>query len=207
MKTNFLIFIALFAVSAHAYCNSYVPSRTRYLNLSMQSETGSLHCLIDEKPIDATLSSDGEAVIVSGTAYVPVAELSHCKADVPIHVRRAAPHVGFLSDINIKAGIYASMVPVSASPVCFLAVVAKIGSDRNLVKKPGFYRTAVSKSTLEEEGSSDMNPVISLDGKYISVDRRQCGSDSKIDVIEIKTGRSIAIDNEACSKLFNWVSK
>jgi hypothetical protein len=138
VKTNFLLFIALFAVSAHAYCNSNVPSRTRYFNLSVQSETESLHCLIDEKPIDATLSSDGEAVIVSGTAYVPVAELSHCKADVPIHVRRAAPHVGFLSDINIKAGIYASMVPVSVSPMVFLEVAAKIGSDRNLVKNQVF---------------------------------------------------------------------
>jgi Tol biopolymer transport system component len=65
----------------------------------------------------------------------------------------------------------------------------------------------VSKSTLEEEASSDMNPVISLDGKYISVDRRQCGSDSGVDVFEIKTGKSISIDNETCSKLFNWVAK
>lgn len=65
----------------------------------------------------------------------------------------------------------------------------------------------VSKSTLEEEASSDMNPVIPFDGKYISVDRRQCGSDSRVDVFEIKTGKSISIDNETCSKLFNWVAK
>jgi hypothetical protein len=93
---------------------------------------------MNEEPIGATLSSDGEAVIVSGTAYVSVAELSHCKADVPVHVQRAAPHVGFLSNVNIRAGIYASMVPVGVSPMSFLAVVAKIGSDRNLVKNPVF---------------------------------------------------------------------
>jgi hypothetical protein len=207
VKVNFLVFIALFVASVHAYCNANVTDAAGSFDLSMQTEAGNFHCLVDEKPIDATLSSDGDSVIVSGTGYVPVEELSHCKADVPVHVRRAAPHVGFLSDINIKAGIYASMVPVGVSPLSFLAVVGKIGSDRNLVQKPGFYRTTVSESKLEEEATSDMNPVISLDGKYISVDRRQCGLDPKIDVIEIKTGEAIVIDNKACGKLFNWVAK
>ena len=113
--------------------------------------------------------------------------------------------MGFLSDINIKASIYASMVPVAVSPLSFVAVVGKIGSDRNLVEKPGFYRTTVSKSKLEEEASSDMIPVISLDGKYISVDRHQCGSDPEVDVIEIKTGKTKVINNKACNRLFNWV--
>ncbi|MGF6415130.1 hypothetical protein [Paraburkholderia sp. MM5482-R1] len=206
MKTNFLVFVGLLAASVQVYCNTTNSTNTAAsFNLSVQTKAGDFHCLIDEEPIDVALSSDGEAVIVSGTGYVPIGELSHCKTDTPVHVRRAAPHVGFLSDINIKAGIYASMVPVSVSPLSFLAVVGKIGSDRNLVEKPGFYRTTVRKSKLEEEASSDMDPVISLDGKYISVDRRQCGSDPDIDVIEIKTGKTIVIDNKACSRLFNWI--
>jgi len=205
VKENFIIFASVLAASAHAYSKNNATRARESFNLSVQTEAGSFHCLIDEKPIGITLSSDGEAVIVSGTGYVPVDELSHC-TDVPVHVRRAAPHVGFLSDVNIKAGIYASMVPVGVSPLSFLAVVGEIGSDRNLVQKPGFYRTAVSESKLEE-AASEMNPVISLDGKYISVDRSQCGLDPKIDVIEIKTGKAIVIDNIACGKLFNWRSK
>lgn len=65
----------------------------------------------------------------------------------------------------------------------------------------------MSEAKLKEEASSDMNPVISLDGEYISVDRRQCGSDSEVDVVEIKTGKTVAIDNKTCGKLFNWAAK
>ncbi|WP_155633216.1 hypothetical protein [Burkholderia stagnalis] len=170
----------------------------------MQTKVGEFHCLVDKEPIDVTLSSDGEAVIMSGTDYIPVNELSHCKSGTPVRVRRAAPHVGFLSDINIKAGIYASKVPVAVSPLSFVAFVGKIGSDRSLVKVPGFYRTSVGASRLKEEASSIMNLVISLDGKYISLDRHQCGMDQKIDVVEIKSGRMVVIDNKDCSALFNF---
>jgi len=206
VKINVLVFVGLLVGSVQAYGNTTSATNTAgSFNLSVQTKAGDFHCLVDEEPVDVTLSSDGEAVIVSGTGYVPVGELSRCKAGTPVHVRRAAPHVGFLSDINIKAGIYASMVPVAVSPLSFVAVVGKVGSDRNLVEKPGFYRTTVSKSKLEEEASSDMTPVISLDGKYISADRHQCGSDPEVDVIEIKTGKTIVIDNKTCSRLFNWV--
>jgi hypothetical protein len=206
VKTNVLVFAGMLAASVQAYCNTTsAVNAAGSFSLSVHTKAGDFHCLVDEEPIDVTLSSDGEAVIVSGTGYVPVSELSRCKAGTPVHVRSAAPHVGFLSDVNIKAGIYASMVPVAVSPLSFVAVVGKIGSDRNLVKKPGFYRTTISKSGLEGEASSDMIPVISLDGKYISVDRHQCGSDAEVDVIEIKTGRTVVIDNQTCSGLFNWV--
>ncbi|MDS0794256.1 hypothetical protein NUV26_19010 [Burkholderia pseudomultivorans] len=171
----------------------------------MLTKAGEFHCRVDEEPIEPTLSSDGEAVIVSGAGYVPVDELSRCKAGTTVHVRRAAPHVGFLSDINIKANIYASMVPVSVSPLSFVAVVGKVGSDRNLVQKPGFYRNTVGISKLQEEASSDMKPTISLDGKFISVDRGQCGSDAEIGIIEIRTGKTRIVDNKTCNRLFNWI--
>ncbi|WP_322055398.1 hypothetical protein [Paraburkholderia bannensis] len=202
---NLIVFVGLLVVSVQSYCGTSGTDRRGSFNLSVQTEAGDLHCLVDEEPLAVTMSSDGEAVIVSGTGYVPVGELAHCRADTPVHVRSAAPHVSFLSDINIKAGIYASMVPVAVSPLSFVAVVGKIGSDRNLIKKPGFYRTTVSKSKLEEEASSNMIPIISLDGKYVSVDRGQCSSDSKVDVVEIKTGKTVIIDNETCNRLFNWV--
>ena len=206
VKIKVIVFIGLLVASVRAYCDTASATNAAgYFNLSAQTKVSNFHCLIGEEPVGVTLSSDGEAVIVLGTGYVLVDELSRCSTGTPVHVTRAAPHVGFLSDINIKAGIYASMVPVAVSPLSFVAIVGKIGGDRNLVKRLGFYRTTVSKSRLEEEASSDMNPVISLDGKYISVDRHQCGSDSEADVIEIKTGKTIVIDNKICSKLFNWI--
>lgn len=91
MKFNFFVFVALFSVSIHASCNNDEPKGSGSFNLSIQNEAGSFQCLIDEEPIGAALSSDGKTVIVSGTGYLPITELSHCKADVPAHVRRAAP--------------------------------------------------------------------------------------------------------------------
>jgi hypothetical protein len=207
VKINVFVFACLFSCSIHAYCNASKANTVEHFNLSVQTTAGNFRCLIDEEPIGAVLSSDGEAVIVSGTSYVLIDELRHCTVNIPVHVRRAAPHVGFLSDINIKAGIYASMVPVGVSPLSFVAVVAKLGSDKSLIQKPGFYRTSVSESKLEEEASSDMKLIISLDGQYISVDRGQCGSDDKVDIIEIKTGKSIVIDNKTCGQMFNWDAK
>lgn len=207
MKTNMLIFVGLLIGSVQAYGNTAAPMiKAGSFDFSVQTKAGNFHCTVDEKPIEATPSSDGEAIIVSGTGYVPVGELSRCKAGTIVHVRRAAPHVGFLSDINIKANIYASMVPVVVSPLSFVAVVGEIGSDRNLVKKPGFYRATVSEAKLKEEASSDMRPIISLNGKYISVDRHQCGTDPEIDVIEIKTGKTKVIDKKTCNRLFNWAN-
>ncbi|WP_155648592.1 hypothetical protein [Burkholderia pseudomultivorans] len=205
MKRNVLAFIGLLVGSVHAYADAGARSTAGTFDLSVQTKAGEFRCMVDEKPIEATLSSDGEAVIVSGTGYIPVDELSRCKAGATVHVRRAAPHVGFLSDINIKANIYASMVPVSVSPLSFVAVVGKVGSDRNLVQKPGFYRNTVSMSKLQEEASSDMKPTISLDGKFISVDRGQCGSDAEIGIIEIRTGKTRIVDNQTCNRLFNWI--
>lgn len=205
LKVRIFVLIGLLAVSAEGYCQTNGAANTvKPYRLSVRTMAGDLHCLVDKEPIDATVSSDGEAVIVSGTDYVVVDELSHCKADTPVHVRRAAPHVGFLSDINIKAGIYASMVPVAVSPLSFVAVVGRIGSDRNLVEMPGFYRNTVRKSKLEGEASPDMNPVISLDGKYISLDRHQCGTDLKFGVIEIRARKAVEIDSKACTRLFNF---
>lgn len=205
MKVKMFVLIGLLAASAQGCCRTTsVATTVKSFDLTVRTMTGDVHCLIDKEPIDTTLSSDGEAVIVSGTDYVLVNELNHCKAGRPVHVRCAAPHVGFLSDVNVKAGIYASMVPVAVSPLGFVAIVGRIGSDRSLVEIPGFYRTTVSNSKLEEEASSDMNPVISLDGKYISLDRHQCGIDAKFEIIEIRAGRLVEIDSKTCERLFNF---
>jgi hypothetical protein len=175
----------------------------KYFNLSVRTTAGNVHCLVDKEPINPTLSSDGGAVIISGTDYIPVNELKHCD-DTPVHARRAAPHVSFLSDINIKAGIYASMIPITVSPMGFVAVVGRIGNDRSLIEMPGFYRATASKEKLKEEASSVMNPVISLDGRYISLDRHRCETGSKNYVVEIMSGKSGEIDGKTCAGLFNW---
>jgi hypothetical protein len=106
----------------------------------VQKSDSQHRCKIDQKLINVKLSSDEKAVIISGTSYIPVAELMQCNPVRMIHAKMAAPHVGFLSDINLRAGLYASLLPVAVNPLSFVAIVAQIGSDRNLVTSPGFYR-------------------------------------------------------------------
>jgi hypothetical protein len=199
-----LISAFLFGVVQGCFSTVATADGVQAFDLSIQTKDSLIRCRVDTKPVDVKLSSDGEAVIVSGTGYIPMSALSGRRPENIIHVKTAAPHVGFLSDVNLKAGIYASMVPVSVSPLSYVAVVAKLGSDSNLIKRSGFYRKGVSESKLEEEASSSMNPVISLDGRYLSVEVMQCGTDEGIDIFEIKTGRTLTINSQSCNRMFNF---
>lgn len=169
--------------------------------------TGSEHlCKIDQQVVDVKMSSDGQAVIISGTSYIPIANLERCNSDVVIHATKAAPHVGFLTDVNLKAGIYASLLPLSVNPMSFVAVVAKIGSDRNLINLSGFYRAGVKQSTLLSEASSDMSPTLSVDARYVSLDLHTCESEGYeyASVIEIHSGKKIELNRAMCEKEFHF---
>ncbi|NUA28133.1 hypothetical protein [Cupriavidus basilensis] len=161
-------------------------------------------CSVEKKPVGLRLSSDRELVIVLGTSYIPVDELMRCKPEVVVRAKKAAPHVGFLSDVNLRAGIYASLVPVSLNPMSFLVVVAKIGSDKNIVNLPGFYMAGMRSSKMRREASSNVLPVISLDGRYVSMSLHSCGSNEYVDVVEIRSRKWTRIERASCEKLFNF---
>lgn len=161
-------------------------------------------CLVEKKPLGIRLSSDRELVIVSGTSYITVDKLMHCKPEVVVRAKMAAPHVGFLSDVNLRAGIYASLVPVSLNPMSFLAVVAKIGSDKNIVNLPGFYMAGMRSSKMRREASPSVSPVISLDGRYVSLGLHSCGSNEYVDVVDIKSSKWTRIERASCEKSFNF---
>ncbi|CAE6770486.1 hypothetical protein [Paraburkholderia domus] len=161
-------------------------------------------CTIDQNPINLKLSSDGQSAIVSGTSFIPVSDLMQCDPTKIVYAKLAAPHVGFLSDVNLRAGLYASLVPVAVNPMSFLAVVAKIGSDKNIVNLPGFYRVGVRVPKILSEASSNISPVISLDGHYISLDLYSCDFDGYMDAFDIELNKKTRIDRELCEKLFNF---
>jgi hypothetical protein len=174
--------------------------------LFMNNADSGYRCQVDQQIVDVNLSSDGRAVIISGTSFVPIADLKRCRFNAVTRARRAAPHVGFLSDVNLKAGIYTSLVPVSVNPMGFLAVVGKIGSDLNLVNRPGFYRVGVKQSMLLSEASSDMRPTLSLDARYVSLDLHSCGSGKGEGVLvtEIHSGKQIKLNRMMCEKIFHF---
>lgn len=163
-------------------------------------------CRIDRQVVGVKMSSDKGAVIISGTSYVPVAKLERCDSNVAIHATKAAPHVGFLTDVNLKTGIYTSLIPISVNPMGFVAVVAKVGSDRNLVNFPGFYRSGVKQSTLLSEASADMSPTLSVDARYVSLYLHTCESEGyeQAIVIEIRSGKKIGLNRAMCEREFHF---
>jgi hypothetical protein len=62
-----LLYFSIFLISANAAAESF--------NLSAHTKSGDIRCLIAEEPVDATLSSDDEAVIVSGISYLMMHQL------------------------------------------------------------------------------------------------------------------------------------
>lgn len=178
-------------------------SRISDYELSIGIGNSEHRCQIDQEIIDINLSSDGQAVIISGTSFISIAELMHCRSDAVARAKKAAPHVGFLNDVNLKAGIYASLVPVSVNPMGFLAVVGRIGSDRNLINRPEFYRVGVGRSMFISEASS---PTLSLDARYVSLDLHSCDWDGGegVAVIEIHSGKQIKLSRTSCEKIFHF---
>ena len=162
------------------------------------------HCKIDQRISILKQSTDKSAVIISGTSYVTTEELIRCNNETAIHARAAAPHASFLSDISLSSGIYASMVPISVNPMSFVAVVAKIGSDKNIVKLPGFYRLSAQSSELNSEASSNMSPVFSVDAHYVALDARSCNASGDIEVIDIRLSKSVRLNRDLCEKLFDF---
>src|ERR1700733_12948719 len=83
--------------------NQYTrASQISVSEICVQKSDSQHRCKIDQKLINVKLSSDEKAVIISGTSYIPVAELMQCNPVRMIHAKMAAPHVGFLSDINLS---------------------------------------------------------------------------------------------------------
>ncbi|MEZ0601029.1 hypothetical protein ACAX43_02545 [Paraburkholderia sp. IW21] len=161
-------------------------------------------CVVDTNSVDIKLSSDGQSVILSGTSFVQVEDLMQCDPEKVVHTKLAASHIGFLSDVNLRAGLYVSLVPIAVNPMSFLAVVAKIGSGKNIVDLPGFYRAGIPTSRMLHEASSNMHPVISLDGRYVSLYLYSCGSNGYVDVFEILLKKKTRIDHASCERLFNF---
>jgi hypothetical protein len=160
-------------------------------------------CVVDKNPVDIKLSSDRQSAILSGTSFVKIEDLMQCDPAKVVHAKLAAPHVGFLSDVNLRVGLYTSLVPVAGNPMSFLAVVAKIGSDKNLVNLSGFYRAGMPASKMLHEASSSISPVISLDGRYVSLNLYSCGFEGYVDIFDITLKRKARIDRASCDKLFN----
>jgi hypothetical protein len=163
-------------------------------------------CKVSEDLVEVKISSDQRSLIVSGTSYISGRDMMNCTRGLPLKAVKAAPHIGFLSDVNLNAKIYASLVPVAVGPTSFLTVVARLGSDRNLIRRPGFYRAGAKRETLLSEASVSVSPTLSIDGRFVSLDLHSCDFDDRdrVSVVEIKTGNSINLSPTMCKDKFRF---
>ncbi|MFP3756472.1 MULTISPECIES: hypothetical protein [Cupriavidus] len=169
---------------------------------------GSLRtCLLSAPANFATASNDGSAVIISARGYLRREDLENCSSDVPVRVNEIPKGVGFLTDINLRKGIYVSLDFVSVQPFLYLATVARIGTTKNLVSISGSYLPSkriskLAKHAFLSDGIAGSS-IISPSGDYVapsgSID---CDPQAFPGVWDIKKNKRVIETPEVCSELF-----
>ena len=175
-------------------------------------------CKLRNRAEDATLSSDGLALIVSSTEYVLTRELDACTGEHSIQAYKIPEKAGTLVDINLTRKIYVALDFVSTQPLLYAATVAKIGSTRNLVTLPGAYVQSWPLKKLQrhgfQEGPEYRLPRISLDGRYVAVSGEvRCDEDAFPGVWEVERNRKVVLGRKKyseaerdaeCKRLFGY---
>ncbi|MEX3937454.1 hypothetical protein AB4Y32_37970 [Paraburkholderia phymatum] len=158
-------------------------------------------------PVYAKESYDRSALILSQRNYVKADRLKNCKPNETVVVSSIPDHVGFLSDINLAKGIYVSLDLISVTPASYLAMVARVGTKRNLVTLNGVYLKGrplkyLSKYGFDSDGEAGAS-IISQDGRYVAPNGKvSCVLDAYPGVWNIKLNRRVVTDEVTCNGLF-----
>jgi len=165
-------------------------------------------CALDISPVYAVESSDKSALMLSGRGYVGKNQLHACAYGHVVHVSLIPEGVGILSDINISKNIYVALDFVSLQPLMYLATVAHIGTNKNLVSMKGAYipgeRASRSAENAFVSDGAAGSSIISPDGRYVAPNGKiRCGRDAYPGVWDIVENKRIIVDDESCSALFS----
>lgn len=130
-------------------------------------------CTVGSKVSEAKLTFDNKAVITSDSEYVLLNDINRCSKE-PVPAHKASDTAGFLVDVNAEHNIYMALLAVSTQPMSFVATVARVGSDMNLMSLPGAYVNGTSMEALTESAfaysGDEPRPKISPDGRYATPD-------------------------------------
>ncbi|MGH8788769.1 MAG: hypothetical protein ACREYA_27320 [Cupriavidus necator] len=176
-------------------------------DLIIMTDGGYTHtCKLDVRPLYAVESYDASAIIISERGYITKPQLYNC-ADSVVHVALIPAGVGFLSDINIRNGIYVSLDSIASPPLRYLATVARIGASKNLISLNGAYKARVEPSRLRKYGFSSIGEagasIISVDGKYVAPNGViDCSDAAYPGVWDIQRNRRVKADEKSCADLF-----
>ena len=164
-------------------------------------------CKVNAKVMYARSSFDGLSIIISSDSYLPKQSLVTC-GEQPLPARKTPEESGMLQDVNLKRGLYIAVLPVSTQPMSFLAVVAKLGSAKNLVKLPGAYvdrqserqRLRMAFAYSEDVGE---RAKISVDGRYVSVSGEfDCSQDAYPGVWDLLYQRKVVLKGDSGERAF-----
>jgi hypothetical protein len=205
MKTIILLLFIYLVLESTANAESY---RAIADEIEISNGQQVRTCKLDRTPQYAVTSFDDSALIVSQRGYVAIKDIEVCDPMIPVHVSLIPDRVGVLSDINISKNIYASLDFVSVQPFLYLAIVAHIGSSRNLVTLNGAYVDGRSLPELQRHafgGSGDAGTaIISPDGKFVAPSGQvDCDADAAPGVWDIEKSRRVITAKESCSALFS----
>jgi hypothetical protein len=142
------------------------------------------------------LSFDETVLMISDAGYVKVDDLLTCESFLP-RVHFIPPKMGYLVDFNSRKNRYITLIAVSASPTSYLAFIGESMRRKNLVSLPGAYDKKKTRKVMVNEAfsyseNSIMQPKISIDGKYASVEGDvDCSIDAYPGVWDIEKDRKI----------------
>jgi hypothetical protein len=209
MRKNLALFLMLVAIKSIAIASQ--PTETyKTIGNSVEISNGvqTRTCTLDKLPQYAIASFDNSALMVSQRGYVPIAKLKVCDPKIPIGVLVIPDKVGVLNDINISKNIYIALDFVNVQPFLFLATVAHIGSNKNLVTIDGSYVHGRPLAELRKYafgGSGDAGTaMISIDGKFVAPSGQiDCRSDAAPGVWDIEKNKRLITDAPSCLALFS----
>lgn len=181
-------------------------------SILVNGHDGQHTCVIDTAVDQARLSSDGSALLISTSAYVSSLDLKECNPAEIVHATQVPDELGALADVSLPGQIYIGMVPVSMQPLSYLAVVARLGSTKNLISLPGAYVDAKPTAELQDaaffyDEQTGPFPLVSKNGRYVAISGSpDCSADSIPGVWDMRSKRKVVTAASFagdCMKLFS----
>ena len=148
-------------------------------------------CRLD-RPADEDFfrsSFDKQAIIVDTHGYLLIDDLLKCNDSKYLKAHKT-PEVGWLTDINVKHKIYVAVDLLYSPPTTCIATVGRLPSPRNIISMPG---TDVGNKRDKRGWSIDCvsEPLISPDGRYVSLENIDCRDSGATGVWDIKKNKKV----------------
>lgn len=172
-------------------------------------------CQVNQRIQRTRLTHDRKGVLVLPHGYVTVQDLRTCNSK-QVSVRMNPQEGGEIEDIHFTAGLYIGLLPVGTQPLSYLAVISRLGENKNLFRLAGSYPEGnLTDQALRQSFTYDADANVptfakfSPDGRYVSPGGEpDCSADAHPGVWDLKTRKKVVLQGDTassniqCRKLF-----